>query len=89
MNPTISLLATGAGSAGKASAWMNIFSFLNWRMSTLMFLNTARESVVSRPRTRNANDCSFWLMIELLLYNCSRTTPGGETYLMGERCEFS
>ena len=50
-------------------------------MSTLTFLKTALASPVSSPSPpiRNESDCSSWLMIVLLLNNCSLTTPGGET----------
>ena len=40
-------------------AWINIFSFLYWRMSTLMFLKTALESNRSKSQTSTTSDCSF------------------------------
>ncbi len=48
-------------------------------MSTLTFLNTALESLGSKPSPAalNDKDCSFWLIKVLLLYNCSLLTPGG------------
>ena len=60
-------------------------------MSTLTFLKTALESPGSKPvpAALKARDCSFWLIIVLLLNNCSLTTPGGETYFTGSRAPFS
>ncbi len=58
-------------------------------MSTFKFLNTPRESSDSRFDTVKERDCSFCLIIVLLLFNCSLITPGGRTYGIGVLLLFS